>query len=248
MSKSFGSSSGIAGARRIHKRQRRSYTARGRQKAGAIDDWMTARLYIRDRQTARRLSHECRCDPTPEHSQEKLILGRFCGRAFSEEGREAFRQYGGAASSAKGFRTITDVAMRSMFAPEFQAAESRSDARAARGIPADRPEVFAPPRTSLGPNSPPGRNSARSRSRCSSWSGEHGRGDHLPRCPTKSPQVLPQAVVSRVIPGCGGTSRNYKANVSVLAAIGDFLSPAGVRWRGIKQKPLNRRRVIGSTV
>jgi 3-oxoadipate enol-lactonase len=49
----------------------------------------------------------------------KLILAD-CGAAFSEAGRQAFRNMA-AASSAKGLSAITDVAMRRLFAPEFQA-------------------------------------------------------------------------------------------------------------------------------
>src|ERR1700733_542421 len=43
-----------------------------------------------------------------------------CGAAFSDEGRQAFRNMA-AASKAKGLAAITDVAMRRLFAPEFQA-------------------------------------------------------------------------------------------------------------------------------
>jgi len=50
----------------------------------------------------------------------KLILAD-SGAAFSEQGREAFRNMA-AASKAKGLAAITDVAMRRLFAPEFQAA------------------------------------------------------------------------------------------------------------------------------
>src|SRR5664280_332508 len=49
----------------------------------------------------------------------RLILAD-CGAAFSEEGRQAFRNMA-AASKAKGLAAITDVAMRRLFAPEFQA-------------------------------------------------------------------------------------------------------------------------------
>jgi 3-oxoadipate enol-lactonase len=49
----------------------------------------------------------------------RLILAD-CGAAFSEEGRQAFRNMA-AASRAKGLAAITDVAMRRLFAPEFQA-------------------------------------------------------------------------------------------------------------------------------
>src|SRR5665213_1222206 len=51
------------------------------------------------------------------------IASRFvladCGAAFSEPGREAFRNMA-AASKARGLSAITDVAMRRLFAPEFQ--------------------------------------------------------------------------------------------------------------------------------
>lgn len=50
----------------------------------------------------------------------KLILAD-CGAAFSEDGRQAFRNMA-AAAKAKGLAAITDVAMRRLFAPEFQAA------------------------------------------------------------------------------------------------------------------------------
>ncbi len=52
------------------------------------------------------------------------IAARFifadCGAAFSEEGRQAFRNMADA-SKEKGLAAITDVAMRRLFAPEFQA-------------------------------------------------------------------------------------------------------------------------------
>jgi 3-oxoadipate enol-lactonase len=50
---------------------------------------------------------------------KKLILAD-CGAAFSESGREAFRNMA-AASKAKGLAAITDVAMRRLFAADFQA-------------------------------------------------------------------------------------------------------------------------------
>lgn len=49
----------------------------------------------------------------------RLVLAD-CGAAFSQSGREAFRNMA-AASKAKGLSAITDVAMRRLFAPEFQA-------------------------------------------------------------------------------------------------------------------------------
>jgi 3-oxoadipate enol-lactonase len=55
-----------------------------------------------------------------------------CGAAFSEPGRQAFRNMA-AASKAKGLSAITDVAMRRLFAPDFQAAhpDLMADRRAA---------------------------------------------------------------------------------------------------------------------
>jgi 3-oxoadipate enol-lactonase len=49
----------------------------------------------------------------------KFILAD-AGAAFSEPGRDAFRNMA-AASRARGLQAITDVAMRRLFAPEFQA-------------------------------------------------------------------------------------------------------------------------------
>jgi 3-oxoadipate enol-lactonase len=48
----------------------------------------------------------------------KLVLAD-CGAAFSQAGRDAFRTMA-AACKAKGLSAITDVAMRRLFAPEFQ--------------------------------------------------------------------------------------------------------------------------------
>jgi 3-oxoadipate enol-lactonase len=61
----------------------------------------------------------------------KFVLAD-CGAAFSEPGREAFRNMA-AASRAKGLAAVTDVAMRRLFAPDFQAAhpELMQDRRAA---------------------------------------------------------------------------------------------------------------------
>ncbi len=55
-----------------------------------------------------------------------------CGAAFSEPGRQAFRNMA-AAAQAKGLQAITDVAMLRLFAPEFQEAnpDLMADRRAA---------------------------------------------------------------------------------------------------------------------
>jgi 3-oxoadipate enol-lactonase len=62
----------------------------------------------------------------------KLILAD-CGAAFSEQGRQAFRNMA-VASRTNGLAAITDVAMRRLFAPEFQAAHP--------DLMADRREAF----------------------------------------------------------------------------------------------------------
>jgi 3-oxoadipate enol-lactonase len=62
----------------------------------------------------------------------KLILAD-CGAAFSDQGREAFRNMA-AAARAKGLAAITDVAMRRLFAADFQAAHP--------DLMADRREAF----------------------------------------------------------------------------------------------------------
>ena len=62
----------------------------------------------------------------------RLVLAD-CGAAFSESGREAFRNMA-AAARTKGLAAITDVAMRRLFAPEFQAAHP--------DLMADRREAF----------------------------------------------------------------------------------------------------------
>jgi 3-oxoadipate enol-lactonase len=62
----------------------------------------------------------------------RLILAD-SGAAFSDQGREAFRSMA-AAASARGLAAITDVAMRRLFAPEFQAAHP--------GLMRDRSEAF----------------------------------------------------------------------------------------------------------
>ena len=101
----------------------------------------------------------------------QLILAD-CGAAFSQAGREAFRNMA-AASKAKGLAAITDVAMRRLFAPEFQAAASGSDARPPRGVSANRPRRVSRRLQRAGRTRSPAR--PRNRSRCPSLVlvGEH---------------------------------------------------------------------------
>src|SRR3954453_19828591 len=70
----------------------------------------------------------------------KLILAD-CGAAFSEPGREAFRNMA-AASRAKGLPAITDVAMRRLFAVEFQEAHPDLMRDRREAFLRTNPEVF----------------------------------------------------------------------------------------------------------
>jgi 3-oxoadipate enol-lactonase len=70
----------------------------------------------------------------------RLILAD-SGAAFSEAGREAFRNMA-AASKAKGLSAITDVAMRRLFAPDFQAAHPDLMADRREAFLKTDPEVF----------------------------------------------------------------------------------------------------------
>src|SRR3982074_1570055 len=70
----------------------------------------------------------------------RLILAD-CGAVFSEPGREAFRNMA-AASKAKGMQGITDVAMRRLFAPEFQTEKPDLMADRREAFLKTDPEVF----------------------------------------------------------------------------------------------------------
>jgi 3-oxoadipate enol-lactonase len=70
----------------------------------------------------------------------RLVLAD-CGAAFSEPGRQAFRNMS-AAATAKGLAAISDVAMRRLFAPAFQQAHPELiEQRRARFV-AVHPETF----------------------------------------------------------------------------------------------------------
>ena len=70
----------------------------------------------------------------------RLVLAD-CGAAFSEPGRAAFRGMS-AGAAAKGLAGISDVAMRRLFAPDFQAANPQLiEERRARFVAVD-PQTF----------------------------------------------------------------------------------------------------------
>jgi 3-oxoadipate enol-lactonase len=147
----------------------------------------------------------------------KLILAD-CGAAFSEPGREAFRNMA-AASKARGLAAITDVAMRRLFSPEFQA--DHPDLMAGRRAAFLRtdPEVF--------------------RAACDALAGLDLRpdlgkvkvpvlvlvGEHDEATPPPMSHELaaglPQAHLE-IIPGCAHVPQLQSPDV-FLDAIGDFL-------------------------
>ena len=157
----------------------------------------------------------------------RLVLAD-CGAAFSEPGREAFRNMA-AASKAKGLAAITDVAMRRLFAPEFQAQHP--------DLMRDRREAFLrtdPGRVSrclrcAGRARPAAAACARSRCRCWCWSANMTRRRRR-RCRANWRHGLPQRASRRSF-RAAPTSRNCNRPRLFLDAIGDFLpatNPASV--------------------
>src|SRR4030081_425297 len=150
----------------------------------------------------------------------RLILAD-CGAAFSEVGREAFRNMA-AASKARGLSVITDVAMRRLFAPEFQ--EQHPDLMRDRreGFLKTDPDVF--------------------RAACNALAelelrpeleqvkvpvlvlvGEHDEATPPPMS-RELAAGLPQARL-KIIPGCAHVPQLQSPEV-FLEAIGDFLTAA----------------------
>ena len=150
----------------------------------------------------------------------RLILAD-CGAAFSEPGREAFRNMA-AASKAKGLSVITDVAMRRLFAPEFQ--EQHPD------LMRDRREAFLKTDPDV------------FRAACNALAeldlrpelaqvkvpvlvlvGEHDEATPPPMS-RELAAGLPQARL-KIIPGCAHVPQLQSPEV-FLEAIGDFLTAA----------------------
>jgi 3-oxoadipate enol-lactonase len=147
----------------------------------------------------------------------KLILAD-CGAAFSEAGREAFRNMA-VASKAKGLAAITDVAMRRLFAPEFQEANPDLMRDRREAFLRTDPEVFRAAcealaeldlRPQLGQVKVP----------VLVLVGEHDEATP----PPMSHEItagLPQARL-KIIPNCAHVPQ-LQAPSAFLAAIGDFL-------------------------
>jgi 3-oxoadipate enol-lactonase len=147
----------------------------------------------------------------------RLVLAD-CGAAFSPGGREAFRNMA-AASKAKGLAVITEVAMRRLFAPEFQAGhpDLMADRRAA--FLRTDPEVFEAAcaalaeldlRPELGKVEVP----------VLVLVGEHDEATP-PRMSQELAALLPNARL-KIIPGCAHVPQLQSPEI-FLDAIGDFL-------------------------
>jgi 3-oxoadipate enol-lactonase len=148
----------------------------------------------------------------------KLILAD-CGAAFSEPGREAFRNMA-AASKAKGLSAITDVAMRRLFAAEFQAqhpdlmrdrreAFLRTDPDVLRAACATLAELDLRPEL------------AKVRMPVLVLVGEHDEATPPPMSHELA-ALLPQARL-KIIPGCAHVPQLQSPDI-FLDTIGDFLA------------------------
>jgi 3-oxoadipate enol-lactonase len=163
----------------------------------------------------------------------RLVLAD-CGAAFSEPGREAFRNMA-AASSARGLAAISDVAMRRLFAPDFQAAhpDLMADRRAAF-LKTD-PQVFraacdALATLDLRPDL------ARVKVPVLVLVGEHDEATPPPMSHELA-ALLPRARLE-IIPGCAHVPQLQSPRL-FLDAIGDFLTLNGLQqsWPIIGSDP-----------
>jgi 3-oxoadipate enol-lactonase len=149
----------------------------------------------------------------------RLILAD-CGAAFPEQGRQAFRNMA-AASKAKGLSAITDVAMRRLFAPEFQAQHPDLMRDRREAFLRTDPEVFRAAcmalaeldlRPELGKVKLP----------ALVLVGEHDEATPPPMSHELAAR-LPQARL-KIIPGCAHVPQLQSPGI-FLDAIGDFLPP-----------------------
>jgi 3-oxoadipate enol-lactonase len=153
----------------------------------------------------------------------RLILAD-CGAAFSEPGRQAFRNMA-AAVKEKGLSAITDVAMRRLFAPEFQAAHP--------ALMRDRREAFLRTDTNVFRAACDALASLDLRAEVSSVKvpvlvmvGEHDEATPPPMSHELA-SLLPDARL-RIIPGCAHVPQLQSPQL-FLEAIADFLPAAVAR-------------------
>jgi 3-oxoadipate enol-lactonase len=148
----------------------------------------------------------------------KLILAD-CGAAFSEGGREAFRNMA-AASSAKGLAAITDVAMRRLFAPEFQAQHPDLMQGRREAFLRTDPDAFRAACDALAKLDLRGE-VAKVKVPVLVLVGEHDEATPPPMSHELA-GLLPQAQL-KIIPGCAHVPQ-LQAPQTFLEAIGDFLA------------------------
>jgi 3-oxoadipate enol-lactonase len=147
----------------------------------------------------------------------RLVLAD-CGAAFSPAGREAFRNMA-AASKARGLQAITDVAMRRLFAPEFQAQHRDLMANRREAFLRTDPDVFqaacaALAELDLRPQLP------QVKVPVLVLVGEHDEATPPPMSHELA-ALLPNARL-KVIPGCAHVPQLQSPRV-FLEAIGDFI-------------------------
>jgi 3-oxoadipate enol-lactonase len=148
----------------------------------------------------------------------KLILAD-CGAAFSAGGREAFRNMA-AASSAKGLAAITDVAMRRLFAPEYQARHPDLMRDRREALLRTDPDVFRAACDALAKLDLRGE-VAKVKVPVLVLVGEHDEATPPPMSHELA-GLLPQAQL-KTIPGCAHVPQ-LQAPRAFLEAIGDFLA------------------------
>jgi 3-oxoadipate enol-lactonase len=147
----------------------------------------------------------------------RLVLAD-CGAAFSPAGREAFRNMA-AASKARGLQAITDVAMRRLFAPEFQAQHPDLMGNRREAFLRTDPDVFqaacaALAELDLRPQLP------QVKVPVLVLVGEHDEATPPPMSHELA-ALLPNARL-KIIPGCAHVPQLQSPRV-FLEAIGDFL-------------------------
>lgn len=150
----------------------------------------------------------------------KLVLAD-CGAAFSEPGRQAFRNMA-AAAGAKGLVAITDVAMRRLFAEDFQAKhpdlmEDRREAFLRTDVNVFRDACDALANLDLRPEV------AKVKVPVLVLVGEHDEATPPPMSHELA-GLLPQAHLE-IIPGCAHVPQ-LQSPSAFLEMIGDFLPAA----------------------
>ena len=146
---------------------------------------------------------------------DKLVLAD-CGAAFSESGREAFRNMAGAAK-ANGLSAITDVAMRRLFAPEFQASHPELMRDRREAFLKTEPEVLQQACTALAELDLRGE---LSRVKVPVLVGEHDEATPPPMS-IELAEMLPNARLE-IVTGCAHVPQ-LQAPDLFLDAIGNFL-------------------------